>query len=344
MRSNSVLSCPTPGETENSSAADPFVYFSKLFADIKPAASSHCLADIELIHHYTAVSHRTLAIDPTVQEALQYDVPRLALTNPCLLHQILAFSGYHLAYLQKDRRHAYLVQAAQHQNLAIEGIRTTIAESGTSENCHSLFATSVLLTVCAFAILPSYDRYNGSFDPMVSILDIIHLIKGMGVIRETSQDKIKTGPLMRIFGANIPPQAPVMSLSLERIHEKVMELQVSLRDRQASPPVHSAAVALGDCITQVFSSKPTGTAVELRAAFLWPILVPVDFVELVNGCEAGALVVLAYYCTILHVAEPACWVVQGWAESLMKCILETLRWTTWEGMIEWPVEVTSVSV
>jgi hypothetical protein len=82
------------------------------------------------MHHYTAQGHRTLHT-PCHHDTgvLQNDIPREGLTQPFLLHQILAFSALHLAYLSPECRHKYLIQASQHQGVAISTMNSMLAKS-----------------------------------------------------------------------------------------------------------------------------------------------------------------------------------------------------------------------
>ncbi|KAF4455895.1 fungal Zn binuclear cluster domain-containing [Fusarium albosuccineum] len=347
---NPSLGSSTPGieqEDECShSHEDPFVFFSKLFSDIKLGERANWGTDMELMHHYTSNSYRTLSHDAVVQEVLQYDLPRLALQNRFLLHQILAFSGYHLAYLHQEHRHAYFMQASQHQNNAIEGLRESLASTVTSENCHALYAASILLTVSSFANFSSYDRYNHSFDPIDNILDIISLIKGMSIIRDVSDHEIKVGPLQRLFNQNqMSCEKPIVEESdLEVLYIHVEQLGNSLADfgfsdtdpSHDSYGIQQAITSIRTCIRQTTSkNSPTSTA-SLRGSFLWPILVANEYVELLRQRHPVALVVLAFYCMMLRMAEASCWALESWAESLMKRICSSLQGSHWEKLVEWP--------
>ncbi|KAM5344341.1 hypothetical protein ACJ41O_012878 [Fusarium nematophilum] len=309
---------------------------------MKFTKTSQWFSDMELMHHFTAVSYRTLTPDLVTQESLQYDVPRLALSNAYLLHQILAFAGYHLAYLVQENRHAYLIQASQHQNLAIDGLRTAISAPLTSENCHALYAASILLTVSAFSILPSYDRYQTSLNPLESIADIFFLIKGVSTIRDASNNDIKIGPLARMFNKERREQQfMARDTRLDLLQPQLESLESSLANvaSDATSTVISAAIsALSECISRFSSTMMVEDSVALRAAFLWPILLPTEYVALLRQRDPVAMVVLAYYCTILRLAESDCWVVNHWADALIECLWSGLSGGPYEEFILWPVE------
>lgn len=237
------------------------------------------------MHHYTCISYLTISSDTVVQKVLQYDLPRLALQNRFLLHQILAFAGYHLTYLHQNHRHAYFLQASQHQNSAIEGLRTTLASAKTSQNCHALYTASLLLIISSFASLPSYDRYNSSLDPINSILDIFNLIKGMSMVLRVSDHELRTGPLKALFSQQQGEKPAAEDSNLEHLYIRVERLSTLLAETGGSgscdtytpTEVLQAITSILDCIKQTRAKPaPTSTA-SLRASFLWPILVTAEY-------------------------------------------------------------------
>jgi hypothetical protein len=306
---------------------------------------------MELMHHYTCTSYRTLSKDAAVQKVLQHDLPRLALQNRFLLHQILAFAGYHLAYLHQDHRHSYFLQASRHQNSAIEGLRTALASTVTSQNCHALYAASMLLTISSFASLPSYDRYNGSLDPINSILDIFSIIKGMNMVLHVSDHELRTGPLTALF-SQMQEEKPVAEDSdLDLLYSRVERLSTSLAETGFSgsyathngPEILQAITSILDCIRQTTAKpSPTSTA-SLRASFLWPILLTAEYMGSLRERRPAAMVVLAFYCTLLRMAEANCWALECWAELMMESVCSFLNGTRWEKLLEWPKQMVVAS-
>lgn len=306
---------------------------------------------MELMHHYTSMSYRTLSNDAAVQKVLQYDLPRLALQHQFLLHQLLAFAGYHLAYLHRDHRHAFLFKASQHQNSAIEGLRTTLASAVISENCHVLYATSMILTVSSFASFPSYDKYNGSLDPIDSILDVFSLVRGMSMILRASDHEIRTGPLATLFiqiqGEKLiskDSDLKLLDIRVERLGFSLGETESSGSDASDnSSGIQQAITSIRNCIKQAIAKpSPTSTA-PLRASFIWPVIVGTEYIASLRQRHPAALVVLAFYCTILRMAEASCWALESWAESILKCVCNSLEGSHWEKLLEWPKQVVVVT-
>ncbi|KAG7054449.1 fungal Zn binuclear cluster domain-containing protein [Colletotrichum scovillei] len=337
------------GQTSPSSQSDPFPYFSRFLTDLnKTETASGWISDLELMHHYTSVSYRTFSHSSLAQKTLQYDVPREALSYPFLLHQILAFSAYHLAYLQPDCRHAYLMQAAQHQNDAINGMRGTLLGTISSTNCHALFASSIFLTLSAFATYPSYEKYNPSFSPIDSMLDIFTLTDGMSMILRASDDDLRKGPLREIFIRGSGDTTPsTVEATLQPLFERLPRLssrlaEIGLVEHEGKYAITNAVIALSECIAKVSTFNAMSAPVEFRAVFLWPILMTSDYLDMLRRRHPAAMVVLAHYCVIVHMAEPFCWFLNGWARSLVSLISQHLAATPWADLMAWPVEIIGV--
>ncbi|KAK2042380.1 fungal Zn binuclear cluster domain-containing protein [Colletotrichum somersetense] len=294
---------------------DPFPYFSRFLTDLnKTETASGWISDLELMHHYTSVSYQTFSHSSVGQKTLQYDVPREALSYPFLLHQILAFSAYHLAYLQPECRHAYLMQAAQHQNDAINGMRGTLLGTISSANCNALFASSIFLTLSAFATYPSYEKHNPSFCPIDSILDIFTLTDGMSVILRTSDEDLRKGPLREIFIRGAGDATPTtVEATLQPLFDRLPSLgtqlaEIGALEHEGKYTIVNAIIALSKCIAKVSTVNAMSAPVEFRAVFLWPIMMSTDYLDSLRQRQPAALVVLAHYCVIVHLAEP----FSGW--------------------------------
>ncbi|KAK2029027.1 fungal Zn binuclear cluster domain-containing protein [Colletotrichum zoysiae] len=289
---------------------DPFPYFSRFLTDLnKTETASGWISDLELMHHYTSVSYQTFSNSSVGQKTLQYDVPREALSYSFLLHQILAFSAYHLAYLQPECRHVYLMQAAQHQNDAINGMRGTLLGTITPTNCNALFASSIFLTLSAFATYPSYEKHNPSFSPIDSILDIFTLTDGMSVILRTSDEDLRKGPLREIFIRGAGDATPTtVEATLQPLFDRLPGLSTQLTEigaleHEGKYIIVNAIIALSKCIAKVSTVNAMSAPVEFRAVFLWPIMMSTDYLDSLRQRQPAALVVLAHYCVIVHLAD-----------------------------------------
>ncbi|KAF5707602.1 fungal zn binuclear cluster domain-containing protein [Fusarium mundagurra] len=301
------------------------------------------ILDIELIHHYTAKAYRTLRT-PCLHgtQVLQIEIPREGLTHPFLLHQILAFSALHLAYLNPDTRHKYLVQASQHQGVAISTMNSMLAKPWVPEACHALYGTSMFVAISAFGTFPSCDRYN-AFQPIDSLIDIFILAHGMYVILRSFEENIRKGPLGKLMsGCSCEPASA--SSYITTIRPRLKDLLAHFEEKMPDISQDKRMCLVEITGTLIESIELAGgnqraTSVpEQRVIFGWPMRLPSGYITLLRNKDPLAMVILSYYCVLVHAGEIKCWYFRGWADALMKSIITIVAGTPWEGLIQWPVE------
>lgn len=338
-----ALFCPESSDEYGSSPPDPFHFFSGLLVDYKPENASNWIMDVELMHHYTSSAYKTLTLSPVVREALQHDLPKEGLRHPFLMHQILAFAGFHLAYTQPERRHIYLKQASQHQNFTIHGMRQTLAGSISSENCHATYATSIFISLGAFAVYPCYENYNTFFSPIDSLVEIFTLITGMGLILSTSDEELRAGPLKRLFKKHVEREGPEhpcpqlagrLPLLEAQLDEASADMDEGVRSR-----MKKTTAALQECLDKIAAQHSGLGHSALRAAYLWPLLLSAQCFEWIRNRHPAAMVILAHYAQLLHSAEADCWYLRGWGRAIAESVAEVLAGTLWLNLARWPISV-----
>ncbi|KAH8788469.1 hypothetical protein F5883DRAFT_532132 [Diaporthe sp. PMI_573] len=298
------------------------------------------------MHHYTSTSYLTICCSPSVQKVFQSDIPKEPFAHPFLLHQILALSAYHLAYLQPDHRHPFLTDAAKHQNNAINLMRVALTDTNSS-NCHALFASSALLTLGAFATYPSQEKYDETFAPVDSLLDIFTLTVGMRTIFRTSDVDLRKGPLGNIFvrGPGDDSRRTVET-KLQPLFDQLSYLNCMIAESciPETRIVHEATLSLIDCIVKVSSANVLTVPAEFRAVFLWPGMMSGKYLSMLRKQHPAALVVLAHFCVVMRMAEPFSWFLEGWAKALMTAIFEQVSEGLWSRLLEWPSRAMAMNV
>jgi hypothetical protein len=301
------------------------------------------ILDIELMHHYTAEGHRTLHTPCHHDtEVLQNDIPHEGLSQPFLLHQILAFSALHLAYLSPERRHKYLIQASKHQGVAISTMNSMLAKPWDPEACHALYGTSIFLAISAFGTLPSCDRYN-TFQAIDSLVDIFVLARGMNTILRSSEEDIRKGPLGKLMaGCDCEPATPSSYLAelMPQLKELLTQLDEQTPDvsEDKRTTLTETLGSLVETIQIAGSNKRARSFLEQRVIFGWPMRVPSTFLSLLRNKDPLAMVVISHYCVLLKSGETKCWYFEGWASVLMKPIVASVAGTPWEELIKWSTE------
>lgn len=323
----------------------------KLFRNFNPPdgschnASNTSASDLELLHHYTSRAYCTFSLSPEINGVLQYDIPREGFSEASLLHQVLAFSALHLAYLHPNHRQRYLIPAYQHQDVALEKVKLALAGELAEEQCHGIYAASIFLVNCAFATLPCSEILNPNFNSIDSLIDIFTLVSGMAAILLVSEQKLRSGPLQGIFptpNRALPPTAG----GLQDVSSFLGKVKTTLADPKGefygsdTLVAVSAAVVLLDSISDA-SRSLLATSPELRIVFVWPLRLSQSYLDLLQRRHPSATVVLAYYTVVLLYGERHCWFLTKWAERLMSSIWEQLSNTPYHKMVEWPLSMVN---
>lgn len=305
------------------------------------------IQDLELMHHYTAVTSLTL---PRAQEELhvwQVQVPKLAFQYPFLVHQLLAVTSFHLAYLQPDQRAEHSLHASQHQNRSIEGMRGHLAEI-TADNCHALFMASSLLLVGAFASFANLQQTStstgggplieGQRPPTVEdMIDVFMLDRGVASVLHSSEQVIQAGYFRDLFHFKPRERSnPFMA----HVADELRALGALMN--AADPTVDHVVRILVDLeitklIDAIEKAVVTTDEAEMRVTTLWPIIVSDDYITLLRQRNELALLVLVYYCSIMYRAEADTWFVKGWAVSVAADV-EKLISLKWRDAIKSPLE------
>lgn len=300
--------------------------------------------DLELMHHYTATAHCTFTSSEEVRHALKHDVIQLGLQYGFLLHQVLAFSGFHLSYTQPDQRRSYALRASRHQDRAITGLRTALAGEVTTKNRHALYASSIFLCVCAFATFPSYEAYNKTFNPVDGMVDMLRLMDGISTIRRGLDLEILNGPIRGLFlvGQGLPG---LISDRLQQLIDRLTSLESQVESYNFDSDADETDIfkhllrSMVDSILTVHQNTSSVVSPELRSIFVWPKLFSGRHLDLIKSRRPMALVILTYFCVIIHYATEQCWFVEGWAQAVGYSLEASLAGTVYEEAIRWPISI-----
>ncbi|KAF5021546.1 hypothetical protein F66182_6403 [Fusarium sp. NRRL 66182] len=351
MSLQQVSTASSPSESSKDSLPSPpktglFAYFARFRFESETEADERTwLSDIELIHHYTSNEHQTIYCPcHHAVRAMQYVMPREGLTHPFLLHQILALSALHLAYLRPDTRHKYLIQASQHQGVAITAMNSMLTAPCEPPERQALLGSSVFVAVSAFGTYPSCDRYNSAFDPVKSLVEIFLLIQGMNlVLSANSEADIKEGPMREIMiGCDCKPESP--SKTLEAMLPQLQKLLLLLKDETPTidevkrQVLTDAALSLTACVDRGIKSQRLLVNAEQTVIFTWPRALPTAYHDMLRSRDPLALAIASHVCVLMHSLRTMYWFFQGWPEALMGAVVDRVAGTPWEDIIQWPIK------
>lgn len=277
------------------------------------------------MHQYTSATYLTLPRGTELKHVWQIQVPKLALEYPFLLHQVLATSAYHLAFLNPEDSRCYFMHASQHQNEAIVGLRTALSEIS-EESCHAIFATSSLLSLCAFATFSDPKRAGGH-RIIDNFHDVLILIRGMSSILNSFQSILMQGALGPLF--RMSPEAP--SPLLCAILEQLRHLTVS--DSDSPENAETCRRTVRATINWINEAMSKAQDPELRLCMSWPICLTEDFISLMRQRHETAMALLAYYGVVLQFCGVRYWYITGWGSSIIQDAAVSLD--RLPGVVEW---------
>lgn len=269
-----------------------------------------------------------------VSQIWQVEVPKLAVANTYLMHQLLALSSFHLAHLHPEQRAKYSWQGSLHQSEGIRGMREALG-GVTEESCHALFAMSCLLCFGVFASL-SFAGAGDNSPTVQGLMDAFLLVKGMSGVLNTYEESLRSGPLGLIFGKGTPvtlSDDSMTAVALQKVKIYCDSLDSHGLDQAVSSTIKTEVDALGRWTKHAANNT---TYAEIRAVLTWPISMSDDYKLLVHQRHPAALALMAYYCVILRATGDNNWFVRGWGLSVMKNIERELP-PSWRDVIQWPM-------
>ncbi|KAI9753960.1 MAG: hypothetical protein M4579_004920 [Chaenotheca gracillima] len=265
----------------------------------------------------------------------QVTIPQEAFSHEFLMRGILAIASLHLSHLRPQQRDSYIFTALSFQNAALKLVQSAMQEI-TRENCNAVFAFASLVVVFAFAS-PQFEEslilVEQSED---ATAEWVNLIRGVHTILKPSWEWIKNGKLgsLVLDGFESTP-ATLCNESARRLGEIRRLCEETSDGYEAKMAYIQAMQQLEHCF---IDSSPDETGdQQLAVAFVWPAIVPDDYMTMLRRKRPEALIILAHYCIILHLIGGYWW-MKGRAYCLVKNIHSMLddRWREW---IRWPVSV-----
>ncbi|KAL2446264.1 hypothetical protein ABEF95_008825 [Exophiala dermatitidis] len=282
-----------------------------------------------------------------------FDVPRLGLEHPFILHLIYAFTGFHLDHIRK-----LTGQAPKYRDLSAAHFATGLSEFNKvlptldDSNRHAFGLAGVLVCFCAFADGPSSSAgygqacsATGSDGQVVPWLSLIHGVRTLKSNEssspsdrppqpqsqsQTNDDNSTREVLADISMLNVVPRID-WEEPLRQLHDYIL-----LSSRSSSAPCLVKAFENLVLVYEATFGRKDGTnraPPKHRYVFVWLYTLADEFVNHLLRKEPLALLLLAYYAVLIRTMEHR-WFMQGWAEYLLMSVRglvgeELARWLVW---------------
>lgn len=299
------------------------------------------ISDLELLHHWTTVTYKTLLSDATSdqhRDIWQIRVVQLGLKHDFLMRAILATSAFHLCFLRPAEKELYSPKAANHQSLALQSVQNILGEVD-RYNCHAIFAFSCIIVVLTFAA-PRKDDGQGFQKEM---LDWFHLLRGTNSVLQLQWEVIANSFMAPLLRAGLENEA--VSAHTVKDSDRITDLlrlcssPTLSQDREASNAYALAIHELLKVFTQAGIRKERGRGV-VAAVFVWPNSIPQAYLGLLADSKPEAMVILAHYSVLLHMLDSE-WFLRGWGRYLVKSIADSVD-EEWQEWLTWPKEIVGL--
>ena len=245
------------------------------------------------------------------------------------MHGLLALSALHLARIKQDKRATYISTAVAHQTQALALYRERLDDINPS-NAKSMFAFSSIIVVYAFSFTQPSDSgdLRSSVDDLYQVLVLSRGVQE--VINKASSSLMESSFKLILQVDDYSPYLPDSARSaLEQLRE-------ANRACGAQDETHDTS-AYGQVIDNLSEelSAVHGGLNSISVAGRWAIRLKPKYVESLREHKPLALVILAYYCTILHYLRQN-WYLDEWGARVSKAIWGLLD-DQWRPLALWPM-------
>lgn len=167
----------TQSETEQLNAQ----FFSVLTNSIQGSSSlldkADWAKDLELMHHFCAITANTLATREDLRYTWRVTVPREGYSNPFLMHGILSMAALHRAYLYPAKAEEYLRLSAYHQSSGLKDFQKLLLNIQ-QDNWKAVFCFASMVVIYVSA-LPTRLGTPILPTPISNITNLLLVTKGM---------------------------------------------------------------------------------------------------------------------------------------------------------------------
>ncbi|KAI1452708.1 hypothetical protein F4805DRAFT_446369 [Annulohypoxylon moriforme] len=297
--------------------------------------TSFSFTDFGLYRHFV-VSTAIAQADDSASIALWRDVVAdLATQYPYLLHEILAIAALHRRSASPEQA-TYLERvAAEHQAKAIPLFRQALA-SISAETAPPLFACSCLFIPYHFAaakdaLSPLFNEETGT------LAEWLILIQGCAAITMEQSATVMRSSLRALLGDLWTPKVEDLSSGPTdaRLVDLGLRLPITAEQRESYA---QTLVKLRVCF--YLSDKADSPLNRKNAALRFPPLMYQNMRADLAAKHPAALIVMAYWCVLLHRVEDRWWLKGRVKPLLLK--IEELVPMQYRNLLDWPLGETRI--
>ncbi|KAL7937098.1 hypothetical protein V8C35DRAFT_294726 [Trichoderma chlorosporum] len=299
------------------------------------------LLEARLMHLYVTETGPSLPIDEKSYEAFAIMTPKLAFGSEALLYAIYALAAIHSFISKIDESFDGLNVHRRYLTMAVHEHQKEIAELSEA-NFEFVCLTSHLLRVCTFATLRYRNRepYTPPLEWILITATTQALFGRVEAIilahpESAAAGLMKTTPVIydsdvRFVAANRQGLEHILARDAEDVASEPWDMEIQ--------DVYETTLSYIGGILRLLRSKESNADLSdaRRRMIIFPMVVKKKFLELTQQVQPRALVVLAYYFSILVIEN--LWWVGDVGRLEVEAIAANLP-AKWQKMVEWPLRV-----
>lgn len=337
MRDNDTRDQNTPPTIESTTPSGPSPTTSAYLDSNSPAtlpgssnqSSDLNLEQIELVFHYTTQTFATFTEVPAQQHLWRIIAVQDALKCPFLMYGILAISALHLSHCRPEQASHYSRRATELQAVALRGFNLALP----AINDHNfgpamLFAGMLAAHVFADPSRSSHRTLNDYLEHMSSF---VKLSQGGKMIVRSFWQQILNSDYAPLVDVGLIAEG---NTDLSELPDAMKCLPALVASDTALTTTYEPTI---EQLQRVYVSHIRHPRVRSRfsATFSWLMLVPESFHDALEKRRPEALIILAYYATLLH-KQRENWLIGDAGASLIDAIHLHLgkHWNEW---LAWPL-------
>jgi hypothetical protein len=250
------------------------------------------------------------------------------------MYAILALAAAHLGLQNPSKRDYYHNRGRELQNKAMSGFRD-IEFKVDESNCAAVLLFSCLLPLQVLADPTSAVGLTSS-GYIDHFIYCIKLMQGAhGLVMEKWWTHISSQTELYPMWKTVPTMDEVKLKN----PEQVTNLSRIADNANLSAQAREAYIPAIERLQWVFSISeiPSLDYSTVRWFFAWPMTLKAPYLELLNERRPEALVILAYYGTLLHFYRES-WIINDKGTRLVQAVTDVLG-DFWIGWMKWPNEM-----
>lgn len=298
------------------------------------------LSHVELVAHLTldkGMFNLTDRVDH-YPSAISFGL-KTGLESPYLLHQLLAFSARHLAFLYPERSASYLRQADTLQSRAISLFNATAwHEDVNRSNCVPILLFSSTLAHHILADTLAKRDLDGLGGFMTHYVQCMEMQRGIYTIAKSAWPLLMESELEPVlsYSVGFTSQAP-RGNHCKKIRELVDRTnRLNEKERGACRLAIQYLQVGFDAVLAEGEEQP---GYRYQMLFSWAMLASPEFTALLAAKRPEALVLLGYYALLLHYGR-AMWQVRDAGAYILGLVVDYLD-PGWHHWLEYPREAVA---